>query len=89
MDLPGFEDDPPIEHSPLGREVTRSGVTVRVLIYRVPSIDMRWTLEVEDHLGGSTCWEDTFATAQEAYDVFEQHVRLEGIRSFTETATRH
>ena len=88
MDVPGFQNDPPIEHSPLGREVTRSGVTVQVLIYRVPSIDMRWTLEVEDHLGGSTCWEETFATAQEANDVFEQYVRLEGMRSFSESTAR-
>ena len=88
MGLPGFEDLPPIEYSPLGREVTRSGVTVRVLIYRVPSIDMRWTLEVEDHSGGSTCREKTFTTAQEANDVFEQHVRLEGMRSFSESTTR-
>jgi hypothetical protein len=89
MALPGFENDPPIEYSPLGREVTRSGVTVRVLVYRVPSEDLRWTLEVEDHLGGSTCWENTFATAQEAYDVFEHHVKLAGIQSFTEPVTRH
>ncbi len=87
--MPGFEDDPPIEYSPLGREVTREGVTVRVLIYRVPSMDMRWTLEVENHLGGSTCWENTFATAQEANDVFEHYLKLEGIRSFTEPAMRH
>ena len=89
MDVPGFENDPPIDYSPLGREVTREGVTVRVLIYRVPSEDLRWTLEVEDHLGGSACWEHTIATAQEAFDVFQQHVKLEGIRSFTAPATRH
>ena len=88
MDLPGFEDLPEIEYSPLGRQVTRAGVTVRVLIYRVPSEDLRWTLEIEDRLGGSTCWDSTFATAQEAYDVFEQHVKLEGIRSFTESAAK-
>ncbi len=89
MDLPGFENDPPIEYSPLGREVTQEGVTVRVLIYRVRSVEMRWTLEVEDLLGGSTCWDETFASAQEAFDVFHQHVKVEGIRSFTESATRH
>lgn len=89
MGLPDSERDPPIEHSPFAGWVTCDDVSVRLLIYRVPSIDMRWTLEVEDPYGGLTTWDETFATAQEASDVFEQHLRDEGIRSFVKVGTKH
>ena len=77
----------PIEHSHLERRVEDDGVTVKVFIYRVPSIDLRWQLEVVDQEGGSTCWDVVFTTEQEALDAFEECVRTEGMRCFLEPRT--
>lgn len=60
-------DDAPLVFSPLGCKVAHEGVTVQVLIYRGPT-DSGWLLEVEDHLGGSTVWDEQFATDQAALD---------------------
>lgn len=82
--------DRELEFSPLSGRVTRDGVTVQVHIYRFAGTDEEWTLEVVDHEDGSTVWEGSFETDVEAYEAFEQCVREDGIRTFTEDApTRH
>ncbi|CAO4157144.1 hypothetical protein [Methylorubrum extorquens] len=82
--------DRELEFSPLSGRVTRDGVTVQVHIYRFADTDEGWTLEVVDHEDGSTVWEGFFDTDVEAYEAFEQCIREDGIRTFTEDApTRH
>ncbi len=77
--------DPEIEYSSLCRPVTRDGLTVRVAIYRVPELDVRWSLEVIDQMDASTVWDDLFNTDEEAYAAFEKALAEEGIRGLTET----
>jgi hypothetical protein len=66
---PGFgymieEDDPELEYSPLCGDVSRGGITIRVEIYRLAGRGEGWSLEVVDQEGGSTVWDDLFATDQ-------------------------
>ncbi|WP_439924554.1 hypothetical protein [Nitrobacter sp. JJSN] len=87
-----IEEDPEIEESPLSGIVTRDGISVRVEIYRLVEGDRSWTLEVIDPEGGSTVWDDRFATDQDAYDEFYRTLEVEGIRSFLEEqpgSTKH
>jgi hypothetical protein len=87
-----IEDDPEIEESPLSGIVSREGVSVRVEIYRLVEGDRSWTLEVIDPEGGSTVWDDRFATDQDAYDEFYRTLEVDGIRSFLEEqpgSTKH
>lgn len=78
-------DEPDILHSPLERSITRDGITVRVCIYRGAEDD-GWILEVEDHEGGSTVWDDPFPSDQQALDEVIRTIEAEGIRVFAETA---
>lgn len=80
-----IEDDPEIEESPLSDVVTRDGITVRVEIYRLKEGDGGWSLEVVDQEGGSTVWDDRFATDKEAHDEFYRTLETEGISSFLES----
>lgn len=77
--------DAPIEYSPFCRTVSRDGLTVYVEIYRVPSIDKRWSLEVVDHLDASSVWDDLFETDDDALSAFEEALEAEGIAGLTET----
>ena len=72
---------PDITHSDLCRIVTRDDVTVTVEIYRLGQ-DRRWVLEVVNQHGTATLWDDPFDTEQEALDVFEQTLEVEGIETF-------
>jgi hypothetical protein len=76
------ENDPRIESSPLCTRVTREGITVRVEIYRIAGSGEGWSLEVVDQDGGSTVWNDLFATDRDAYAEFTHILETEGIRSF-------
>ncbi|CAO4178676.1 KTSC domain-containing protein [Methylorubrum aminovorans] len=78
--------DRELEFSPLSGRVTRDGVTVQVHIYRFTGTNEGWTLEVADHEDGSTVWEGTFDTDDEAYEAFERCIREDGIRTFSEDA---
>lgn len=80
-----IDDDPEIEHSPLDSKVTRDGLTVEVSIYRLKHGEDGWTLEVVDHTGASTVWDQPFATDRDAYAEFQRVLDTEGIRSFSET----
>lgn len=75
--------DAPLEYSPLERDVTRDGTTVRVCIYRGPG-DPGWVLEVEDEQGGSTVWDDLFETDEQALAEALRTIDEDGIHSFAD-----
>jgi len=77
------DDEYPIVHSPLERRITRGGVSVDVQIYRGVE-DPGWLLEIVDHLGGSTVWEDTFSTEEAALAEAMETIDREGTGSFAE-----
>ena len=79
-----IDEDPEIESSPLCRNVTSDGMTVRVEIYRLAGKDERWSLEVVDEEGASTVWSETFATDVDANAEFHRTLETEGISSFLE-----
>jgi hypothetical protein len=80
----GDDDEVELENSPLSGELTRDGVTVKVAIYRIRDSADGWSLEVIDHEGASTVWNETFPTDQDAYREFSRTVDTEGIRTFLE-----
>lgn len=75
-----------VVYSPLEREITINGTTVKICIYR-GSEDKEWLLEVEDHLGGSTVWEDRFSTEKAALDEAMRTIDEDGIESFAEASS--
>ena len=76
-----WEQDDVVVYSPLQRTVSRDGVTLCIAIYRGPN-DVGWHLELEDHLGGSTVWQEQFATDQAALDAALLAIEQEPIESF-------
>lgn len=44
--------------------------------------EIQWILEVEDALGGSTVWDDRFASDQLALEAALHAIKESGIRSF-------
>lgn len=76
-------DDYPIVHSPLERRITRDGVSVDVQIYRGED-EPGWLLEIVDHLGGSTVWNDTFPSDEAALAEAMEAIERDGIASFAE-----
>jgi len=68
-----------IVHSALSQSVSRAGITLHIRIYRAVS-QTRWILEVEDHLGGSTVWDEPFSTEQAALDAALQAIDEEGVQ---------
>ncbi|HDP89708.1 MAG TPA: hypothetical protein ENN42_07120 [Thioalkalivibrio sp.] len=66
-----------LEMSPLCRDVTEGGDTVRVEIYRGGSEG--WVLEVVDAYGNSTVWDDEFPTDAAALEEAMATIREEGI----------
>ncbi len=78
-----MEDEPKLIHSPLDREVSQGGVSVRIFIYRAED-ETTWLLEIEDHLRGSTVWNDRFPTDQAALDEALKAIEEEGLESFAQ-----
>ena len=76
-----MEDEHRVITSSLSRKFTRDGITLEILIYRLED-DPAWQLEVVDPEGGSTVWEDLFATEQDALNEAFQTIASEGITSF-------
>jgi hypothetical protein len=79
--------------SPLCQSFTEGKVTVAVEIYRYDGID-GWALEVIDADGGSTVWQDVFATDAAAMAEFTEGVELLGLAKLIEpkpddAATEH
>lgn len=71
-------DDAP-RFSKLCQSVTRDGKTVQVDIYA--DGDDGWLLEVVDHHGNSTVWDDSFSNEREALDTVLNAIDEEGIDS--------
>jgi len=76
-----MEDEFKIINSPLSQKITRDGVTIDVQIYRGEK-DSVWILEVVDHEWGSTVWDETFQTEQDALNEVFQTIADEGIECF-------
>lgn len=72
-------DENDLIYSPLQQKYTAQGKTVEVCIYRMP--DTGWTLEVVDQYNNSIVWDGEFNTDQEAFDLFLEEVRSEGIEA--------
>ena len=76
------DDESEFEFSPFTGPVEDDGVTVQLRIYRFASPDEPWQLEVVDHDGGLTSWEELFKTDGAAFEAFLQVMEEEGIRTF-------
>jgi uncharacterized protein len=76
-----MNDEFKIINSPLGQKITRDGTTIEVLIYRGEH-EAEWILEVVDHAGGSTVWDQTFQTEQAALSEVLRTIDEEGISCF-------
>lgn len=80
VEVPWMEDYK-IIRSRLSQKITREGTTLEVLIYRGEG-DEAWILEVIDHEGGSTVWDETFLTEQNALNEVFQAIASGGISGF-------
>lgn len=78
-----MDREPNIVRSGLSGRVNQDGITLEVEIYRLED-DPRWALEVVDHTGASTVWEDLFETDVAALLAFQQTVKKEGVQAFLE-----
>jgi hypothetical protein len=76
-----MDDDFKILESPLSTSVTQDGMTIEVHIYRGEKDD-GWTLEVVDQLGGSTVWEEIFASDVDALEEMKRAITEDGVASF-------
>ena len=75
--------DPNLITSGLSREVTQSGVTVKVGIYRLED-ETGWSLEVVNAVGTSAVWDDLFDSDQAAWAEFERTLAEEGMAAFVD-----
>ncbi|ALO44943.1 hypothetical protein [Pseudohongiella spirulinae] len=78
-----MEEEFELEMSPLCHEITDSGKTVTVEIYRGGGSD--WHLEVVDEFNNSTVWDDQFPTDIAALEEARSTIRDEGIESLIGT----
>ena len=76
-----MDDEYKIINSPLSQTITRDGTSIEVKIYRGEH-EAEWLLEVVDQAGGSTVWDDTFVTEQDALNEVFQTIAAEGIGCF-------
>lgn len=72
-----MEEEFELEMSPLCQDLTDSGKTVRVEIYRGGGSN--WHLEIVDEFGNSTVWEDQFPTDAAALEEALSTIKDEGI----------
>ena len=80
-EAPRMDDEYKIINSALSQKITRDGTTIDVLIYRGEH-EAAWILEVVDHAGGSTVWDETFQTEQDALSEVLRTIDEEGIACF-------
>jgi uncharacterized protein len=78
-----MSDEYRIIRSPLERRISDRGISIEVLIYRGED-DAGWILEVVDHTGGSTVWDETFVSDQAALHEALRTIESEGIWCFAE-----
>ena len=72
-----MEEEFDLEMSPLCQDLTDSGKTVRIEIYRGGGSN--WHVEVVDEFGNSTVWDDQFPTDTAAFDGLKSTIKEEGI----------
>lgn len=80
------EREPNLIRSSLSRKVSRDGVTVRVVIYRIKD-RLGWPLEVVNDKGTSMVWDEYFETDDGANAAFLKTVAAEGKIVFLDSAT--
>lgn len=73
------EEEFELEMSPLCQDITDSGKTVRIEIYRGGG--SKWQLEVVDEFNNSTVWDDQFDTDVAALEEAKAAIRDEGIEA--------
>jgi uncharacterized protein len=78
-----MDDTSDFKDSPLCTQYTKDGKTVKIDIYE--DGEGGWLLEIVDEFNNSTCWEDSFATDQEALDEANEALEEEGIDAFIGT----
>ena len=78
-----MDRDPNIVRSGLSGRVSKDGLVVDVEIYRLET-ESEWVLEVIDHTGASTVWDDRFASDDDALAAFRAALAEEGIGAFSE-----
>jgi uncharacterized protein len=77
-------DDIELIHSPLERVHSADGHTLRICIYRSP--ESLWILEIQDELGTSTVWDESFDTDTAALDAAFIALEAEGVHDFVISA---
>jgi len=77
-----MDEEPELINSTLERQVIQGDLAVSIFIYRAETEDT-WLLEIEDHRGGSTVWDERFPTDQAALDTALQAIEEDGLESFT------
>ncbi|WP_394891098.1 hypothetical protein ACG873_07185 [Mesorhizobium sp. AaZ16] len=77
------KSNPTVIVSALCSRVTGGGISVDIQIYRLEH-ETAWTLEVVDHEGASTVFDDKFETDQAALDAAMRVIEDEGISTFVE-----
>lgn len=75
------ERDPNIVYSGLGGVVTEQGITVELSIHRLEN-QPGWAMEVVNHKGTSTVWNELFETDDAAFAEFRRTVENEGMSEF-------
>lgn len=75
------DDIPTIITSERTGDYMRDGISIDIQIYRLEEQDY-WTLEVVDSEGGSTVWDDKFATDADAMDEVMRTIKDEGMKVF-------
>lgn len=76
-----MDEEHKLVFSLLCRRIRRKRTSVRVHIYRLEQ-ENGWTLEVEDQAGGSTVWDEKFATDEAALEEVMNVIETEGIETF-------
>lgn len=64
----------------LSKEITQKGKKVEIRV--IGDGEGGWLLEIVDEYWNSTCWDDSFETAQEAMDEGIMSIEKEGIETF-------
>ena len=82
-----MNDEYKIIHSPLERRISEHGTSIEVLIYRGEN-DAGWILEVVNHTGGSTVWDEAFVSDRAALDEALRTTESEGTSCFVEDRPR-
>jgi hypothetical protein len=77
----GRDEGAALVHSPLEGTVSRDGATLHIFIFRGHT-EAVWHLEVEDHLGGSTVWDEQFETDHAAREAALRAIEQQGVASF-------